>query len=249
MNTATAKSVEQLRQEAEAAAKALAEAQEVEREKERQVKAEEARTKRDAEEKAKAEKMLKALRPVYDAMKVAGIACEMVGLSIRLKPDDIADMRVGVETEYGHSSSSWRQGAETGRFIITVGDTFRDMPRLRYPQHKNGGHNTEKIVKSVKERIEARAAVIKRNQTERQQKENAGGFAAKVVRDLKLKADTRLVVGNYETSHRDYRNRYSSTYTTAPEGKVFVRLGTYAVTPQQAAILIKAMRDCGFAVE
>lgn len=245
MNTNTtnpAKTVEQLKEELRIAQEAVAEQERLVREQEREAKCAAERAKRDAEEKKIQEAMLLALQPVFEGLRAAGVYGEMRGTSINTghSPDTL----VGIEREQ-HSRDSYSfRSSYTGRLTITIGGTYQNMPMVRYPQRKDGGHNVEKIVKTVVDRLALIAAQEKAERAQAVQKHSAEQFAAQVRVANGYKADDNYgVIKSYSEHHypngggRSEYRRYE-----ADAGKVYLHLGTNQYTPEEVQIILAAFK-------
>jgi len=116
---------------------------------------------------------------------------------------------------------------------------------VRYPTLKSGGFNVAKIVGTVTERISAKKAAEKREREKKNAAQNATALAAMVAEELGFKADAYAcpIVGT--ESHSTPRGGRGSGYrywtTEAPLGRVFYKVGTLTVTPEQARVLHDAL--------
>lgn len=247
--TTSTKSIEQLRKDAEETAKALREAEEQARQQERSAKQELERAQAKADAIVRYGKQLALLNPVVDAFRAAGFAKAKIAEPSeedRGHPYRFPAVQPFGECTYGYdavmeathsSGSSWRQGPFK-HYTLVVG---RHDDKHRFPQLKSGGFNAKKIVALVQEMKDRAQRLADAQRQQLTEEQRADSLADRVRRELKATDD--LIVGAYDTSHRDRQNRFRTTKNIAPKGKVFVRLGTMALTLEQARIVVEAVRE------
>lgn len=244
------KTLEQLKTEAEAAAKALKEAEETERQAAREAKA--------AEEKAKA--LIKAretqsikiqiLTQVHKVLvttfKDAVLETPEVTDPYRIKEPNIT-LSPGVNYPYIYVQDRHTTGYGQRFLGWGVALTLESFGRTRvYPSLSNGGYSYDKIVKVIQDHQEAKIIAKRREAEDRIRKERKTDLAGSVKKDLGLKEDSVLVQGVLEQGHRDYRGRWIPSSYEASDGHVWLNLGSRQCTPEQAKIMINALRLAGF---
>lgn len=245
MNTETQmKSVEQLKLEAQQAAEALRAAEQAAARAEREAKWAEReakwaaeKAKREAEEKIITAKMEAALRPIAAALAEAKVVAEMKSQIIITGGPDTT---VTIEREES-PSSSYHRAQYTGRFVVCVGERYRDMPRVRYPQKKDGTFNVTKIVATILERIAIKAMQVARRAVEQQKIAKAQDVAAALRSELGV--DENVVAATLEMSFNDYRGKHQFKRYTASPGMVYVKVGSPMLTPEQARVLVAALAE------
>lgn len=234
------KTIEQLREELR-----VAEQQEAERV------AEEKRKKREQEEAVRAEERRRQhaafvagaqrlLAPIKLALEAEGIVTQLDGLKLDVMRGEhrSVDASMVVYAEE-RKVSSWRH-ERTGRYELSIGESHRDQPRVRFPQLASGQFNVEKIVARVKERLEFVAAKHRaQDETERRLRE-AKNNAAAVITKL---GGCSLIEGSYDqwlpvgAGPRHERRVY-----VARPGHVYVNLSRRELTVDHAVALVEAIR-------
>lgn len=240
--------LEQLKAEAEAARLALEQAERAERERVAEEKLEVERAAYAEKQKAHAQKMEELLSPIFHALCDAEIVCELQRDDQRgsaaIETPGNSDTHIAIEAEVHHGGRYSWHSTPTGRYVVTVGGRYQDLPRLRYPQRQGGGFNVKKIVASVKERIASRAAERKRESDVGIAKAEALSFAEALRQQLRVSpANVGRVTGVHEVGKFDSRGRYQHTSTVAPRGKVFVNVGTPLLNVEQTQILLQALDE------
>ena len=246
---ATTKTVEQLKEELRVAQEAVAQ---VEREAQQKLRDAQRAAEREKEEAANDQRAIQVapwLIAVAEALRAAGVANVTRrdwGIKIGTESYSDPDVQIGVEREEYPSGGSMycRNTSYTERYILTVGDTYRDFPRVRYPSKKAGGFNVEKIVKTVTERIESKVAEVKRKQEKEGAVLTATLFAAQVSKELGFTDKYNNPISGTQAHSRQRGGRgsgYEYSTTEAPKGRVYYSVGTLTVTPAQAKILRDAL--------
>ena len=247
MNTTT-KTVEQLKEELRVAQEAVQAVERAEREAALEAKRAEERRKEEEANALRAAEVAPWLTAVADALREAGVAHVTRrdwGIKIGTESYPNPDVQIGVQREEHSSGGSMycRRTSYTGRYILTVGDTYRDFPRARYPSKKDG-FNVAKIVKTVTERIESVNAKVKAAQDKARAAQTATELAAVVSKDLGFTDKYSNPISGTQTHSRQRGGRGSgyeySTYE-APTGKVYYTVDTLTVTPEQARVLHDAL--------
>lgn len=241
--------IEQLKLEAQQAAKKLQEAEETAAREARDAKAALERAEREAKEAELKEKAVAFIRPIKEALLDAGVQCTLntsqfnnfpsinVMGSGGERPD--ADLEVTIEREMS-KSSGWRS-FYTGHFVICVGQNYSDLKRVRYPQNKAGLFNIDKIVAMVTTRIKDKAeaeAEAKKKAVELKRKQS---LAQTLQEELGVGEDR--ISATLDLSGHNYRGRYETKHYTAEDGYVFVKVGTPMLNPAQARVLVKALAE------
>lgn len=238
----TTKTIEQLKAELAAAEEAVRKQEEEERRAKHEAERAEARRK-DEERRAREDLIIKqkVITPVVAALREKGITIK----SAEPRKIDLGlhTANVFIEPEMTRTTS-WRIASRpTGRYVVVVGDSFQDQPRVRYPQRKDGTFNIEKIVETVRDRIAVLAAQIERNLNEAQKRQAAEALAEQLTRELKP-VNKELIKGKRTVAHprgAGGRNEYV-TYTPEP-GRVYVEVGCITATPDEARILVEALNQ------
>lgn len=238
MNTVTqTKTVEQLKLELQTAEAALREQEQAVRDRERQEKYAAERAKADAEQKVLNEKMVALLQPIYVALQAAKIKCSMQGASIATGTSDTA---IHIEREEHRNGSKYHaRSSYTGRFIVSVGQTYRDFPRVRYPQKKDGTFNVDKIVTTVKDRIETLIARAAKKAADDGKKIAGATLADQLNAELGTTC-LRGTIGRYLNDGRASREYIESI---APVGHVYMSLGSPLYNPAQVRVMVKALAE------
>lgn len=248
MNTNTTKTVEQLKEELRVAEEELRKVEQAKRDELREAQRAEQNRKEEEANARRAAEVKPWLTAVADALRAAGVAHVMqLPWSVRIGDGDFPDrdLQISVEREEHATHGRYSYSASyTGRYILTVGDTYRDFPRVRYPSRKEKGFNVEKIVKTVTERMEQKAATIKREQEKARAAQSATELAAQVSKDLGFTDKYTNPISGTQTHSAQTGGRGSGyRYWTneAPKGKVYYSVGTMTVTPEQARVLHDAL--------
>lgn len=255
MNATTTKTLEQLQQEARAAAEALAAAQAEEERAKREAKYAEENAKRAAAEKVITDKINTMLVPVYEALVAArpqlgNIDIEARNCGIKIGKGEYSDrdlqISVNREQEADHGRFSSFHARYTGRFILEIGDRYQDLPKCRYPSKQDGTFNVAKIVAKVKERVEWKAAIKARAQAKLKQQLSGEQLAAQVRIENGYEEKESYacpIVSRYGTHYPKGSGRVEWTEYTAPPGRVFLKLGTPAYTPEQVKVMLRALGE------
>jgi hypothetical protein len=144
-------------------------------------------------------------------------------------------VRVNVENIF----SGWDRHSKGLRIRVEEPNTVRPV---LYPQKADGSCNYEAAAK----RIRSYLVAAKRKQEEKEEKEAALKTGEQLAKELCTELETSHIVASIY--HRDpWRRGHGSEYV-APEGKVYLRLGDMTVTPEQARLVVKALRDVGLTV-
>jgi hypothetical protein len=250
MNTTT-KTVEQLKEELRAAQEALQEVERKKQEEIREAKYAEQRAKEKAAEEARVATIKPWIAAVADALRAAGVSPveqRAWGIKIGAESYPDPDLQIGVEREAARSSSYIRSKTYTGRYIMTVGDSYRDFPIARYPSKMDKGFNVAKIVATIQDRIEKKAAQTKREQEKERAAQSATALAAQVAKELGLKLEKygSCPISGTQTHSRQRGGRdsgYEYWTSEAPKGCVYYSVGTLTVTPEQARVLHDALLE------
>jgi len=246
------KTLEQLKAEAEVAAKALKEAEEAARQTEREAKA--------AEEKAKA--LIKAKETQYIKIQILTQLHKVLVTTFKdaiLESPEVTDpyrswkepnITLSPGTNYPYIYVQARKTADAWhpRFLgWGIALTLEPFGKTRvYPALSNGGYSYDKIVKVIKEHQEAKIVAERREAENKIRKARKTDLAGSVKKDLGLKEDSVLVQGVLEQGYRDYRGRWCPRSYEASDGHVWLNLGSRQCTPEQVKIMINAMRLAGF---
>lgn len=240
MNTVTqTKTVEQLKLELQQAEEALAEQQRAIRDRERKEKYDAECAKADAEQKVLNEKMAVLLQPIYIALQAAKITCTMQGASITSGHHDTA---IHIEREeHRHGSGYHAHSFYTGRFVVSVGvgQTYNDFPRVRYPQKKDGTFNIDKIVGTVKARLET----INNRAAEKLANERKKISGATLADQLNAELGTTCLRGTIGRYLNDGRARREYIESIAPVGHVYMSIGSPLYNPAQVRVMVKALAE------
>jgi len=146
-------------------------------------------------------------------------------LDVLLADTPVRGCYINFESE--QSGSSWRRHS-TGRVRCTVGD-YGD--RQSFPPRKDGSYSYDKIAQKLLHRV---WAAIREAELNNQKKSNAQAVA-----DLKKKFSLPEYNDTVCASYY-YRDSFGKNgrELVAPEGKVFVKVGTKTLTPEQADRLL-----------
>ena len=221
------KTIEQLKQEAEVARLALEEAEKAARQAEREAK----EALRKAEEEQKELKRLEVRKDICRDLKAE---LEAVGVADIEVTDDFKNI--------------WADGIRINIYgwsyveKIIVNNRF-DFKSTNYRPLNSGGFNYKGIAKKVKEKADT-AKIESEKRTEKAMKITSSKELAKeLCAELGVADD--LIIGVIE----QYRhvgwsgNRREWYEITPPEGKVFVQLGTYSLTPDEARRVVAIFKE------
>jgi hypothetical protein len=243
------KTVEELKAAAAAAAETLRQAEEQARAAEHEAKALAAK-----EARAKALEEARAKYAIFGEQLVAELRANGFPDSVALAPQgDYAEYpiikpfgpdrnvygKLDIEFSHHYSGGTWHQRRAGAK--ITVGSYGED--RKTYRQRNDGSFNFPGIAAEMKLRLEAHRAAAQRLEQKNNAKETAEEFADAVRAEHGL--PDNLVVGSITSGRYASGNRWVSQERIAKPDHVLVQLGTQEVTPEQAAILVKAMREAG----
>lgn len=206
----------------------------------------EARKKEEAEETQRAALMAPHIKEVADALEKAGVRdVSIIKWGIKIGAGDYPDRDLQISVyreEVGGDRFTFRT-RYTGRYILTVGDRYKDYPLVRYPTTKSGGFNVKRIVECVTERIESKAAAAKHVREKKQAQRDAVDLAIEVAAELGYKTTDYMcpIKGTYMHSYEQSRGRWRSETFEAPKGRVYFIVGRLTVTPEQAKVLHEAL--------
>ena len=243
------KTVEQLKEELRVAQEAVAKVEREAREKVREAEYAERAAKEKAKQAACDEKAAVKLQHVYDVLVAEGIRCELRGLQIVVNPSatskyDYACV-VNIEEDFTRGSR-YSSGNPIGTFTVVLGERYRENPPVRYPQLKTGFHNAKKIAAKIKERLEQKAAAAKRESEKLTAEARAAQFAIDVRVQNGYAAEESYdcpIKSKQEHSYPKGNGRYEYTKSFAPEGRVFVAVGTRTLTPEQVKVMLAALKQ------
>lgn len=249
MNATTkTKTLEQLQAEAQAAAEALRAAEQAALEAKRE---EERAARRKAEEERTRvinQQRIVAFAPVLDALRAAGIQGKVndnnTGIEIPTAEGGWKTIRANTAMEERTSGRGFfARTAVTGRVLIELEGTTGD-DRRRFPPIKAGGHNVAKIVATVQEWLEQSQARVDAAKAKAAKAKTAQQLAQQVRIDNGYAPDDEYgpVVGSYTYSYAKGGGRSEYHTATASQGKVFVKVGTMELTPEQTKIMIDALK-------
>ena len=244
--TTTAKTLEQLQAEAAAAAEALREAEraaaEAKREAEREL-----RRKADEERQQQIDLVrAAAMAPVIAALHAAGVPAKPSdnGANFTVPTAEGGWREVcGSATMESISSGYYSHARSTGRVLIELSGTTND-DRRRFPPIKAGGHNVAKIIATVQEWLQQSQARVATAKAAAAKLQTSAKLARQVRIDNGYKADDEHgpIVGSYTYSYAKGGGRHEYRTATASQGKVFVKVGTLELTPEQTKIMIDALQ-------
>lgn len=136
-----------------------------------------------------------------------------------------------IDFENEMTGSSWRR-KYTGKIRCRVGD-YGD--RQSFPQRKDGTFSNDKIAQKL---LNCVWAAIREAELNNQKKSNATAVA-ELKKKFKLGDYDETVCASY--FHRDPWGK-NGRELVAPEGKVFVKVGTKTLTPEQADRLLSFLQ-------
>lgn len=229
-------SIEQLKAEAEAAAKKLQEAEAAAREAERKAKQEAERVEREQKEAKRTEAAMSLLRPLLARLQSAGLDAKMED-----RPSiNISDLVYVTTRPEQRVVSTWRS-VETGRMLLVVSSHYSiDSKDKRFPPTK-AGYSYDKIVDEVRQRINAKILSDNREKTEATKQQRAEAFAKSVRNLAEGSAESKAKITHKITSSYFNGRHHVGSERLAPEGHVFLRVGDLTLTPEQVAIVVKAL--------
>ena len=247
MNTTTTKTLEQLQAEAQAAAEALQAAQraaaEAKREEERAI----ARKAEEERQRVINLQCATAMAPVIAALHAAGVEAKPndngTGFTVPTAEGSWHEIRGSATMEETDASSYTYRRRQTGRVLIELEGTTRDDCR-RFPPIKAGGHNVAKIVAIVQEWLAQSQARVDAAKAKARTQQTAQQLAQQVREDNGYAADDEngRIVGSYTASYAKGGGRSEYHTYIASQGKVFVKVGTLELTPEQTRIMIDALK-------
>lgn len=248
---AGAKKLEQLRAEAEATAKALKEAEEAARQAEREAKEAEERAKALAEaekvQSAKVQILTQLHKVIVTSFKDAVLEIPEVTNPYTYVAEPSVALSPG--RRYPNISVQARQTPGwRSRFLgwgIAVVLEPHGKTRV-YPELKNGGYSYDKIVKVIQEHLEIEMASEKRKAEEAAKRQSRTEMAEATKKELGLRATSAVIQGMLDQSYHDAYGKFHQHSYKADEGKVWLVLGSRQCTPEQAKVVIDAMRAAGF---
>jgi len=246
------KTLEQLKTEAEVAAKALKEAEEAARQTECEAKA--------AEEKAKA--LIKAKETQYIKIQILTQLHKVLVTTFKdaiLESPEVTDpyrswkepnITLSPGTNYPYIYVQARKTADAWhpRFLgWGIALTLESFGKTRvYPALSNGGYSYDKIVKVIQEHLEIEMASEKRKAEEAAKRQSRTEMAEATKKELGLRATSAVIQGMLDQSYHDAYGKFHQHSYKADEGKVWLVLGSRQCTPEQAKVVIDAMRAAGF---
>lgn len=136
--------------------------------------------------------------------------------------------------------SQWRS-RETGKKALFVGERWEEVARKRFPENAKGEFNYSKIAAAIVERSEAKMAEINRKKEQAEKKNDATFLCAELRREFNIESE-------YDSTFRpakSYKSGNGYAEQAAAEGKVWMELGTKQVTPEQARIMMAALKQAG----
>lgn len=242
MNTTT-KTLEQLQADAQAAANALEAALVAKQQAEREAKyaAERAESeKRQAIERAK---LVAVIAPIAAAIEAAGIRTSYKegGYSFSVATDvqpSYDAITVHVEAECFRSSSFYSR--QTGRYLVVLDDGAKH----RYPPLKAGGYNVPKMIEVINAKLLLKQRQLEAAKAKAVKLQSAAELAEQVRADNGYAAgETSPIVSQVQHSYPKGAGRgYELTTYTPKPGHVFLQLGNYEATPEEAKLLLDALK-------
>jgi hypothetical protein len=245
---ATTKTLEQLQAEAQAAAEALQAAQRAAQEAEREAKYAAQRAEQEQRDAAERAKQAAVLAPIAAAFAAAGISTNYApgnrsfSIAVDTQPSYRA-ITVSVEAEqFSGSSSGWySRSRPTGRYLVVLRS---DSTSHRYPPLKAGGYNTAKMIEVVKAKFALIAAQNEAARVKASKLQSAAELAEQVRAENGYAAgETNPVVSQIQHSYPRSNGRgYEYTTYTPKPGHIFLQLGNYEATPEEAKLLLNALK-------
>lgn len=167
---------------------------------------------------------------VQESRKLDSGYWSVPSLDVLLNNTAVRGIYLRFEAERG--GSTYRPRA-TGRMRCTVGD-YGD--RQSFPTKKDGTFSSDKIAQKLLHRV---WAAIREVELNNQKKSNAQAVAELRAKHEIKEYDDETVCASYY--HRDTWGK-TSREMVAPEGKVFVKVGTKTLTPEQADKLLSFLK-------
>lgn len=239
------KTLEQLQAEAQAAAKALRAAEQAALEAKHEEERAARRKIEEERERAINQQRALAMAPIIAALHAAGVPA---------KPNDN-----GTAFEVPTAEGKWHSlrgcatmeqtcssyyARNTGRVLIELEGTTRDDRRRFPPLKKVAGHNVAKIVEVVQGWLEQSQARVDAAKEKAAKAQTAQQLAQQVRLDNGYAPDDDScpIRSQREHSYPKGGGRYEYHVYQPAAGKVFVQVGTMEVTPEQAKILLNALK-------
>lgn len=150
---------------------------------------------------------------------------------------------ITLEDETRKSHSRFHSGIPTGRVILLLQERYGYSGRntKRFPQKKDGGYSYEKIAEHINRAVGIRKAAMEAKKAQLAIIEENTDAVTRLQKEFK----TEAVVATYEAGYYNRQHCYQSTKYVAPVGKVFLRLGNYTLTPEQAKAVLTVMKAQG----
>lgn len=152
---------------------------------------------------------------------------------------------VRIEFEERTDKTSWRYRS-TGIFDMYIGDRWDGDGRKRFPQKADRTYSYAKAAAEINSRVDRKLAAEQRKKEDEARKAVAADLVGQLNEEFGLKQydDTFKKVLSHTNYHGASRRPEYSEYT-AEAGKVWMQLGTRQVTPEQARILMAALKEAG----
>lgn len=227
------------------AEEAAAATQRAAEEADRELKREEERAAHAAALEARNAKLAVVMAPIEEAMRAAGVAFTVTdgGSALRVETAEGAfrNIKIAAEPEFVRTGSWSSRG--TGKTIIRMSGAGKD-DRKRFPQLKDGGHNVSSIVTTTMEWLQQAQARVNAERTKAAALLGAVALAEQVRAENGL--DSKNTYGRIR-SHIEYNEpmgggRCKYRTAAASAGKVFFCVGNMEVTPEQAKVLLDALK-------
>jgi hypothetical protein len=146
---------------------------------------------------------------------------------------------VSFKERYTTGSSVWRT-YPTGKFDLYIERAHQDTKR--YPQKADGSYSYAKIAQFIVEGYTAVQAQLKREKEAAAKKSDGKVLAAELKKEFGLTEGSYLFEG-VKSGYRDTWKHRDYYETPAEPGKVWMKLGDKQVTPEQARIVMVALKE------
>lgn len=246
MTTAT-KTLEQLQADAQAAAEALQTAQRAAADAEREAKYAAQRAESERLAALENTKIAALMAPIGAALKAAGIVSSYKAddRSISINTGDTTWSAISIRAEaelLGSGSGFYARSRTTGRYIVVLREDS-GTPH-RYPPLKAGGYNVGKMIDVIRARLNAVLMQAMQAKAKAAKMQSAAELAEQVRVDNGYAPDaTSPIVSQIQTSYQKCgRGGYAYHTHTPKAGHVFLQLGNYEATPEEAKLLLDALK-------
>jgi hypothetical protein len=152
---------------------------------------------------------------------------------------------VRIEFEERINKTSWRYRS-TGIFDLYIGDRWDGDGRKRLPQKADRTYSYDKAAAEINSRFMRKLAAEQNRKEAEAKKAAAADLVNQLKEEFKLeKYDDTFTKVLQHTSYKGAGRRAEYSEYAAQPGKVWMSLGNKQVTPEQARIVMAALKEAG----